>query len=134
MPTDLEIENARLKGRLEAQEEAAHSYPDHSTVDTSRKYLGWITTVITIIAVVISLGINWGVTKSELTSLQTQITKSEEQAAKKETLDRMEKSKITQDVMELKMKGAADEQWRTSTTESLKKINTAVERLVQRGR
>lgn len=97
--------------------------------DIPKKYLGLITSTITIVTMLIGLGINWGMTKAELTTVNTRIEEVKNDRDKKEVMYKSEIDNLKEEIVVLKMKGAADEQWRKNTTETLQKIEQALERL-----
>jgi len=129
MSDELEQEVARLRGRLEAAEATQQHGTVSQAVDSSGKILKWLTTVISILAVIIGLGVNWGMTKAELSTVSTQISEIKEDRDKKEVLWKAETDKLRAEVIELQIKGAADDQWRTQTTRTLDKIEKALDKL-----
>jgi hypothetical protein len=105
--------------RLELQSlREAQSKPD--VIDSSSKYIRWIQSVIGLVVLVVGLGINWGVTKAELTSVK---------AAAQAQSTQIEK--LEGDILQLQLKQAGDDQLLKSMKEDLKEIRGDVKKILE---
>ena len=98
------------------------SKPQPDVVTSSSKYIGWIQGMAGLVVLVIGLGINWGITKTKLEVLETTV-----EAQKTLMLDRLEKAE--QDVHELQLKQAGDDQLLKNIQSSVEEIKADVKKL-----
>ena len=81
----------------------------------------WWQTLIGVAAVVISVGINWGVSTTRLSNVETQIEDFKESISKVET-----------DLLELKLKQARDDQLLVTIEKTLKEVKEDVKKLADK--
>lgn len=125
MPENHELEKQieELKALVIAQAKRPNDV--ESAVETSKKYIGWIQSVIAVAAVVIGLGINWGVTKTKIEVLEG-------------TVDHMEQvlqgrlDKAENDVHELQLKQAGDDQILRVIQTDIAEIKKDVKQIIER--
>lgn len=101
-------------------------------IKQTNSYLKWLQVAIVIIAVILGVGANYQMTKSNIAILQTQVAEIKEDRDKKEALWKAETDKLKTEVVTLKMKGAAGDQWRTTTTETLGEIKQKLDELAKK--
>ena len=92
-------------------------------MEKSEKYLRIIQSVIALTVLVIGLGINWGMTKSELATLKS---KHEELLSK---IDKAEGS-----IFQLQLKQAGDDQVLKTLQVDIMEIKKDVKKLLEKGR
>jgi len=108
-------------------------------VSTSGNFAKNLISIIVLITMVLSLGINWGITTSELSSLRTQISEMKEQRINDikegQTLNSLKKNEndqLRKRVLALELSDAADREWKNNITKSLADIKTLLEQLRRR--
>lgn len=88
--------------------------------------------IIALSIVLVGTVTSYQITKSQVVVLTTQVAEIKEDRDKKELSWRGETDIIKKDIVKLKMKGAGAAQWRETTTESLKTIETKLDALVSK--
>lgn len=88
-------------------------------IEKSGRLMKWAQTLMALIIVIAGLGINWGMSKANISSLETQISEMKEARSEEKTLYRAETNKLKSDVLELQLHKAA-------TVEILKNIEADV--------
>ena len=109
--------------KLMQQMIVANKRPD--AVTESRKYLGWLQSVIALVVVVIGLGINWGITTTKMGVIEN--TQKEQKLQHNSEIN-----KLQHDVHELQLKQAKDDQLLVTIKEDVKEIKRNVEALAER--
>lgn len=127
--SEVEKELAELRALIIAQQKETLE----SKIDSSGKVLKWLQSIIAIVVVVVGVGINWGVTKSEITSLKTQVVELKEARAADEALNQATIDKLKTEMIETKLKQAAVDQVLTDIREDVSEIKDDVKKLM-RGR
>ena len=119
-----------MSEELEARLAALETKPD--VVKRSGALMKWIQSIIALIIIVFGVGANYAMTKSHVTALETQVANIEKEQDKEESLWRAETDKLKEEVVTLRLKGAGNDQWRETTTETLAEIKTAIVELTKK--
>lgn len=120
MSDDLQQEIQELRSLI--QENNNRPNPVTAAIDTSGKYIRWIQATVGLVILIVGLGINWGITKTEIEVTQTKVSHIEEVVT-----SRIEK--IEQDVHELQLKQAGDDQILKNIQITLDEIKVDIRKL-----
>lgn len=96
--------------------------PDQS-VDKPGKYLKWILGILSILAVIASMAITWGVTRNQLDTLQKEFKEY-----KKETKGQV--ADLRSDLTEIQIRQAGADQTLKNIQEDVAEIKTDVKKLI----
>ena len=114
-----------MSEELEARLALLEAKPD--LMKRSGAVMKWIQGIVALIIIVFGIGVNYAMTKSSVTALETQVADIKEERDKNEKLWRAETDKLKEEVVTLKMKGAGDDTWRGATTKTLEKIEGKID-------
>ena len=112
-----------LNGRevLEALKRLEEKHTSHQdAIGTSKKYFGWIQALIAIVAVILSLGISWGITTAKLSAMETTMKGYKEEI-----------SKLENDVHTLQLAQARDDLLFKTIDATLGELKDDVKKLVE---
>jgi len=108
-------------------------------VDKSGKYFKWIQGLIALVAVILSLGVSYGVTTTKLASLQDknsslkgEISKLEGKLEAHQKAEKAEKEKLQADVHALQLSQARDDQLFKSMEKNFDELKSDVKKLLRR--
>jgi peptidoglycan hydrolase CwlO-like protein len=100
-------------------------------IESSGKYLKWLQSAIAVLAVIIGLGITWGITTTELATHQTQISELKETVKDERSMYKNEIDKLKAEVMELKLKDATKDQILVTIQKDLAEVGQDVKKLLR---
>ncbi len=120
-----------LTQKIEDLEKLIHemlgSNQDHfkKNTDDSRKYLGWLQSIIAIVVVIVGLGVTWGITTTKLSVMEA--TQQEQKRQYHADI-----SKLQANVHELQLKQAKDDQLLITIKEDVGEIKKSLQALAER--
>ena len=147
MSEELELVLSTLKDQQEAishlskQQEQQAQKPSEGVMEQSGKLVKWIQGVIALVAIVLSVGVSYGVSTAKLSSLETanatlkgEIQKLEGKLEAHKEAEKTDKEKLETAVHELQLAQARDDQLFKSMDKSLEELKTDVKKLLRRRR
>lgn len=102
-----------------------------TALQQSGRFMKWLQTLIAVVVVIAGAGVTWGITRSEITHLQTQISEIKEQRKDEQILHREEVSKMQEEILSLKLKAATVDTTLNNIESDVAEIKEDVKKLVR---
>jgi archaellum component FlaC len=118
-----------LKKELDELKDLIKSRPSdlEASRDNNNKWMGWIRNLVAVVAVLIGLGVNWGVTKTKIEVQEAYIAALDERVTERI-------NKMDADIHELQLKQAGYDQLLQTIKEDVAEIKKDVKSIADRRR
>jgi hypothetical protein len=125
MPENRELEKQIIALKSLIEKQANKSNDIELTLDKTNKITKWVQSVIALAIVIIGVGISWGISQTKISVLEHDVANY-----KTHTTDKM--IKIEENIHELQLKQAGDDQLLQTMQRDITEIKENVQKIIER--